>query len=222
MSKVAAALAQVKPRPCKRTIILLKNPMPRHKFHTNEQIVDRALNHFWMFGYAATSMDALVSSTNVSRQGIYSAFGGKHALFLACLAAYQRKIVTHAFAQVEAPAAALKDIAAYFHQQIDLAENTGLPGLGCFIANTLTERAPHDAAAMAVVRAHHNRLRNGFANALSNAATKKISAATIDELSGFLLMSATGLWSLSRSVDNAGELRSYANTALSLVEQRIG
>lgn len=200
--------------------------MPRSKTYSNEQIVERALDHFWKFGFAATSMDVLVSVTKVSRHGIYSAFGGKKALFLACLSAYERAVVTPAFASVEKSQATTSDIADYFHCQIDLAERVGLPGPGCLIANTLTERAPHDPAIMAAVTAHHARLRNGFRNALSNASKQNASNqeghADVGDLAAFLVMSATGLWSLSRSVCDAAELRRYVETMMFLIEQRIG
>lgn len=77
--------------------------MPRQTSFTTSQLTDRALEHFWSHGFHASSMDDLVKATGVSRHGIYTAFGGKKALFLACFDHYQQAVVTPAFRLVEAP-----------------------------------------------------------------------------------------------------------------------
>ena len=56
---------------------------------------------FWRHGFEATSVDALVKSVGISQQGLYGDFGGKEALFAACLETYSREVVSPAFAQVE-------------------------------------------------------------------------------------------------------------------------
>lgn len=44
---------------------------------------------FTEFGYEGTSVDRLVETTGVPRASLYSVFGSKHHLFLACLRAIQ-------------------------------------------------------------------------------------------------------------------------------------
>ena len=174
--------------------------MPRRKAHNRNDLVLGAMDYFWRVGFNAASMDDLVKATNVSRHGIYSEFGGKHELFLACLAAYQKEVVTPAFAAVEAPGAGLETIADYFEFQIARAEEGGLPGPGCLVANTLTEIAPHKEDVMAATRAHNDRLQIGFIYALSNANKAALGEDDLNNLANLLVMSAQGLWSLSRSV----------------------
>lgn len=175
---------------------------------------------FWVQGYAATSMDALVKATRSSRQQIYKHFSGKHGLFLACLAAYQDAVVTPAFAAVEAPGAGLDAIASYLHTQIDAAAALGLPGPGCLIANTATECAPHDAAIDAYVQAHHDRLQHGFAQVFGRIAPQ-LDASARKSLAEFVTLAAQGLWSYSRTVSSPAPLRRQANTLLQLIEARI-
>jgi TetR/AcrR family transcriptional regulator, transcriptional repressor for nem operon len=198
--------------------------MPRLKTHTPEMLVDRAMLHFWSHGFEATSMDDLVRATGVSRHGLYGDFANKEDLFIACLQAYGDTIVTSAFAQVEHQDADLDAIARYFEQQIARGEAAGLPGPGCLIANTMTEIAPHNGRASAVVEAHNARLRTGFMNALANAAFRtgaQLDTADLDGLSIAMVIFTHGLWSMSRCVQNADTLRQAVKQMLGTIEKRI-
>jgi TetR/AcrR family transcriptional repressor of nem operon len=195
--------------------------MPRTAALSVDQITDFAMRHFWQHGYHATSMDALVETIGVSRHAIYTGIGSKSELYRRGFAAYQSAIVTPAFSAVERTGAGLADIAQYFETQIDLAEAVGLPGPGCLVANAMTETAPHDADIAAEVAKHNERLRSGFANALSNENGTPPNA-EISALADFLVVTAQGLWSMSRTVTSAAPLRAHVATTLSLLIRRLG
>lgn len=146
--------------------------------------------------------------------------GGKHALYLEGFAAYQHVVVSPAFAAIEQNTSGLSEIAAYFERQIALAAEMGLPGPGCLVANAMTEMAPHDPDVAAQVSAHNQRLKSGFANAISNEAPG-MGRADIDALADFLVVSAQGLWSMSRIVETPKPLRRHAETLLDLLKCRI-
>lgn len=186
-----------------------------------DELADRALGAFWKGGYNATSMDALVKSTGVSRHAIYATFGGKKGLFQACFARYQALVVTPAFSVVEEADADLDSIAAYFETQIAGAEAAGLPGPGCFVANTATEVAPHDADANARVAEHNDRLRRGFHHALTNASTAGTVPAAATALADVCVVFANGLWSMSRVTDNAGTLRQSVDLFLGMIREEL-
>ncbi|WP_299585926.1 TetR/AcrR family transcriptional regulator [uncultured Tateyamaria sp.] len=187
--------------------------MPRTTAHTNDELTERALLQFWHHGFHATSMDTLVKTTNVSRHGIYTAFGGKKQLFHACFDRYQDIVVTPAFACVEEPGADLSAIARYFETQIARGAESGLPGPGCFVANASTETAPHDAITQTKVAQHNARLRNGFQNALSNTGMAPPSDRT-DALAQVCVVFTNGLWSMSRTTTDADALRAAVKTFL--------
>ncbi len=197
--------------------------MPRPKSHTPQNLAAAAMEQFWRFGFEATSMDDLVRATGVSRHGVYGDFGSKHGLYLAAFDAYQRDVVTPAFAQVEAPDAGLEAIKAYFEQQIRRAEEGGLPGPGCLVANAMTEKAPHDPDVLEKTRAHNERLRAGFFDALIRASNRKMKQrkATCAQLSNLLVVFASGLWSVSRTIDNGRHLRLMARSMIAMVEEKI-
>lgn len=194
--------------------------MPRESAFTTDELSERALQQFWMHGFHATSMDALVRSTGVSRHGIYTAFGGKKQLFDACFDRYQDIVVTPAFGRVERADADLAAIAAYFETQIALGETIGLPGPGCFVANASTEMAPHDPDAQAKVAEHNQRLQNGFRNALQNELGNRRSKdqGNVETMASVLVVFTNGLWSMSRTTRDAGTLRAAVKTFLDAVD----
>jgi TetR/AcrR family transcriptional regulator, transcriptional repressor for nem operon len=178
------------------------------------------MRHFWQHGYHATSMDELVEAIGVSRHAIYTSVGGKHELYRRGFAAYQRLVVSPAFARVEQPAAGLDAIGGFFNYQIALAEAGGLPGPGCLVANAATETAPHDPQISSEVTAHHARLRTGFVSALGNE-SRLLAHSEIEALAGFLVTSTQGLWLMSRTVTSAAPLRAHVSTLLSLLRARL-
>jgi TetR/AcrR family transcriptional regulator, transcriptional repressor for nem operon len=194
--------------------------MPRPRSQTTDSVIDASMRHFWQRGYHATSMDELVDAIGVSRHAIYTSVGGKRELYRLGFTAYQRLVVSPAFARVEQPIAGLNAIADFFEHQIAQAETAGLPGPGCLVANAATETAPHDAQIACEVAAHHARLKTGFIHALGNEPSL-LSSTEIDALAEFLVTSAQGLWSMSRTVASATPLRAHAAILLSLLKTRL-
>ena len=198
--------------------------MPRPRSYSRAEVIDTAMQRFWHFGFEATSIDDLVRATGVSRHGLYTEFSGKEALFEACLIAYSASVVTPAFQQVEDVGATLESVNSYFLQQIALAEMVGLPGPGCLMANTMTEIAPHRTPVLALVSQHNNRLKAGFENALRGSARsigKRPSRQAIGELADLLVIFANGLWSVSRTVDDARQLNRAVRSFLKSITARI-
>ncbi|MEP1537844.1 MAG: TetR/AcrR family transcriptional regulator [Paracoccaceae bacterium] len=191
--------------------------MPRRAQHSKENLVELALEQFWTAGYFASSMDDLVKSTGVSRYGIYSAFGGKDELFLACFEVYQKTVVTPAFAQVEALGADLDAVRRYFEYQIQRASEAGLPGPGCLVANSTTEVAPVMPEAKAMVEAHNARLKSGFTNALNNSGTGD--AKVVHALADVMVVFTNGFWATSRVTNDAETLRSCVEDFLNMIEE---
>jgi TetR/AcrR family transcriptional regulator, transcriptional repressor for nem operon len=201
-------------------IVLLNRPVPRLPALQTADVVNAAMRHFWLHGYHATSMDELVEAIGVSRHAIYSGVGSKHELYRRGFAAYQILIVTPAFGCVEEPDAGLDAIGCFFETQIASAEYVGFPGPGCLVANAATETAPHDPLIAQEVASHNARLKAGFANALTNE-NSGLSLKEIGALADFLLVTAQGLWSMSRTVTSASPLRAHVSTTLSLLRARL-
>ena len=194
--------------------------MPRSTSFTADQLAERALQHFWVEGFHASSMDDLVKATGISRHGIYATFGGKKALFLACFDQYQKSVVTPAFKMVEKPDADLADVSAYFEHQIALGEAAGLPGPGCFVANSATEVAPNDPAVMELVNQHNGRLKQGFAGAIQQS-SPSLERSRALEIAEVMVIFTNGLWMMSRGVTDANILRLAIRNFLNFIEETV-
>jgi len=194
--------------------------MPRPRTHTRDSLVEAAMHRFWRYGYEATSIDDLVKATGVSRHGIYSDIGGKRELFLEGFEAYQKIIVAPALAKMNSSASGISGIRRYFETQTSLAESGELPGPGCLVANAMTETAPHDEGVAAKVAAHNKHLTEAFLNAVKKAAPH-LDESENQALAAFLTLTAQGLWSMSRTIDRASELRNYVDTLMNILERRM-
>lgn len=124
--------------------------------------------------------------------------------------------MTPAFEVVEKPEADLTSVAKYFERQISNGEAAGLPGPGCFVANSATEAAPDDADVMALVLQHNDRLRRGFAAALRRSAPA-MDRDRVSDLAEVMVIFTNGLWSMSRSVSDADVLRRAVANFLTLL-----
>jgi len=190
--------------------------MPKAKSYDRDELTALAMERFWANGFYATSIDDLVKATGVSRHGLYVEFRDKRGMFLASLEMYLGSFVQAAFGPVEARRSGVQQIRAYFEHLITLAEENGLPGPGCLMANTMVESAPHDAEFRGVVQRHLDRLQRGFGQAIRYAQQSGDVGAEIDaeSFARFLTISAQGLWSASRLLEDADMLRAYVGDLL--------
>lgn len=193
--------------------------MPRPQRYDANNLAHAAFPHFWWRGYARTSV-ADLSGAGGSRQAIYAAFPDKRALFLASLDAYRATIVDPAFSPVERPNAGLSEIAGFFERHIAAAEQHGLPGPGCLLANTLVELASSDPDIAAAVQTHLDRLTAGFARALANACAGR-RATEIAGWATLLTTTAQGVWAISRIATDAAALRAPVQAVLTLIQEAI-
>lgn len=197
--------------------------MARPRSRSRDELISSAMGVFWERGYSATSMEDLVVASGVGRGSIYADFGGKEALFLACLEAYGERFADPAIALLTSGGDGLESIEAYFDHFIALHEQRGMPGPGCFIANTMTEFAPRSAGARRIVNAHSARLKAAFLSALRRTATtNQVGPAELDDLAEFLVTSSQGLWSHGKSIDDVGILKGFRDTLLKLLRFRLG
>lgn len=144
--------------------------MARPRSESRDDLVVSAMSVFWKNGFASTSVDDLVKATGVSRGGIYTDFRDKEDLLLGCLDAHRDKYVDPALSILRSDRDGLKGIDAYFSHFIQLHKQHGMPGPGCFLANVMTELAPHDQAVRAIVAKHMADLRNAFRGAVEKSA----------------------------------------------------
>ncbi|HZC16366.1 MAG TPA: helix-turn-helix domain-containing protein [Caulobacteraceae bacterium] len=194
--------------------------MARPREFDRELALERATDVFWANGYASTSTEELLAAMGIARQSLYNAFGGKRALYLEALEAYQRATTSGHLQRLKAPASPLAGIEALLLGLI--AEDDGRRAMGCMGVGAVSEFGAGDAA-MAELRAKVGppvlaslvtRLREGQATGEVDPAMDAEDAAR------FVQMTMTGLQLAARGGGAAEALRSLARFAVDRLKTR--
>jgi len=114
----------------------------RPKAFVEEEVLERAMNLFWLRGYEGVGLSELQEEMGISRQSLYDTFGSKRELFIRCIEHYKATQLTQALGLLDrerSPLANVRDVMRFFER---LARDARCRG--CLVANALVEIAPHD------------------------------------------------------------------------------
>lgn len=142
--------------------------MARSKEFDRDAALESAMNVFWDKGYAATSLEDLVTAMNIGRQSLYDTFGGKRELFEAALDRYMARSedARACLATSKSPKRAIREV---FESVID--EPIALQRRGCLGIHSTLELAPSDPAIAQRVARGQKKIENAFFAALERAQT---------------------------------------------------
>jgi TetR/AcrR family transcriptional repressor of nem operon len=108
------------------------------EFEYNE-VLDRALQVFWSFGYKRTSMEKMVSKLKVNRASMYNTYGCKERLFHSALERYVKTQLPSIIHRLRAPnKSAEAQLYSCFCAMIKLGGKDNAYR-GCFVINSLNE-----------------------------------------------------------------------------------
>lgn len=139
--------------------------MARPREFDEQQVVQRALEVFWLKGYNAASLNDLLAATELSKSSFYESFGNKRELVVEALRCYGR-------AMMEGPIGALAEANAGRAEIEKTLKAVAAVALtqdgqrGCFVNNCMTEIAPHDPVVLAAAQAVVQQLENALAAAV--------------------------------------------------------
>ena len=135
--------------------------MARSKDFDEQEVLNKAVNLFWLKGYNGTSMQDLVDGLGISRSSLYDTYGDKHTLYVKALESYQYagndqmcSIINNAPTAKEAIRSLLQFIANNLTQK------------GCFLVNAEVEVAPHDEVIGKMICEKDLQLEEIFYNAI--------------------------------------------------------
>jgi TetR/AcrR family transcriptional repressor of nem operon len=128
--------------------------MPRCREFEIDEVLDQALDAFWLKGYAATSMADLLAAMGLSKSSFYECFGSKRAVLLAALQRYSTRGTQEIRAHFNVDGSAAALLAKWLGHSIDPAAHRPGERCGCLIINIAVELAPHDAEIETAVRRH--------------------------------------------------------------------
>lgn len=133
-----------------------------------QQVLEAATHAFWAKGYEATSMEDLLTATQLSKSSLYQAFGGKQALFGRCIAAYNDRMVAQLRQRLDASASPLAFIKSTLLEVAREGAANPEP-MGCLVMNTAAEFGQREPEFAAWVDAGITRVRAVLELALKRA-----------------------------------------------------
>ncbi len=177
------------------------------------------MQHFWRYGYAATSIRELGAAMGLGPASLYNTFGDKRALFLRALDRYIEGGLRPRLARLAAmddPRAAI----AAFLDDIVSRSLADPDRRGCLMVNTALEIAPHDPEVGEAIAARLGGLEAFLAGRVRAGQGQGCIDRTgdADDLARLLVATAMGLRVLARARPDPALLHGAARQALALLD----
>ena len=201
------------------------NPSPargRPRSFDTDEVLARARDAFWRYGYAGTSMDQLSAATGLHKPSLYGAFGDKKKLYLAALDNYLADVRAE-FAEAFAKAELFDSLYAVTERSIDKFLRGKSDGSGCFMMATAMPEASEDPDISKVVRESMESLEHAFLRRLQRAVEEGQIPASADPrtLTMILVANHYEIAGRARAGYSRAELREHADRALELVKSLV-
>ena len=193
--------------------------MARHKEFNKEEVLEKAMATFWLYGYEGTSIQNLVDNMGINRGSLYDTFGDKKSLFQQAIAHYDRTVVNKLIVALQADLASKQAIVDCFYNLVTRAVGDR-DRKGCLLTNTAIELCPHDPETALRISQNLKRVENAFKKALTRAKEKgEIKAdRDLNALAIFLTSSIQGLRVVSKVNPDPAILADIVKVTLSVLD----
>ncbi|MGG1615685.1 TetR/AcrR family transcriptional regulator [Paenibacillus sp. NRS-1782] len=190
--------------------------MARYKEFEVNEVLDKAIQLFWMQGYEKTSMQELVDFMGIHRKSIYDTFGDKHALFINALKRYEA-IQNNKMRLLVDKQEPVKELIRQFFETT--LQKKGDPQ-GCFIVNSGVELGLLDPEVASLVEDSYSKTEKLLYNLiLIGQQTGEFEAQLDPEaLSHYFMNAWLGLRTLVKTATNQEKLSGIINTTLSILD----
>jgi AcrR family transcriptional regulator len=195
----------------------------RPRSFDTDDVLARARDTFWKYGYAGTSMDQLSAATGLHKPSLYGAFGDKKALYLAALDNYLAEVRAE-FAEAFAVPTLFDSLYQVSECSIDKFRRGKNDGTGCFMMSTAVPEAAEDPEISKVVRSSMESLERAFVRRFERAIAEGEIPGTIDPnvLTMILVANHYEMSGRARAGYSREELRTMADRAQDLVKSLVG
>lgn len=117
--------------------------MARPREFDEAEVLDAAIQQFWLHGYEATSVRDLAEQMGIAGASLYNAFGDKRALYRSSLNRYLEQTFRERIRRLECSLPPREAISAFFHEIVDRSL-TDKKRRGCMLVNSTLENVPDD------------------------------------------------------------------------------
>lgn len=190
--------------------------MARPRDFDEGAVLDAAIDRFWNFGFAASSVRDLGEVMGLGQTSLYNAFGDKSTLFARCLDRYLDHTLRARIARAQPPVAPRTAITALIE---GFVEECLVDPRGCMLVNAALEVAPHDSEIHEFITARLGELEAFLAGRVAAGQDDGSIAATYPaaDIARLLVTTILGLRVLARSRPDPELLRGAARQALALL-----
>jgi len=192
--------------------------MPRSKNYDRDEILERAMNTFWIKGYSATSINDLVKETGINRFSIYKEFENKDALYLESFEKYKHVVIESRMSALEQDSDGIECLRRFFMAYIKGVKKglkSSVQPVSCLTVMNATESIGCEPNSSKIMNRILKRMQQTFETVLRRAVEKKEITIKADlHQYALLLVGCTyGLDIMSKFL-SVKELTAYVNQVL--------
>lgn len=193
--------------------------MARQKEFEKEEVLEKAMNTFWRFGFEGTSMQSLVKSMGINRSSLYETFGDKRSLFEAAITHYEKTRMQGMVDCLQELGASKPVITKLFNSLIDQSISDQ-ERRGCFLTNTAIELCPHDPGTATKIATDMKIVEKAFYQALVNAQEKGEidQEKDLSSIAQYLTSSCQGLRVMAKINQDPELFKNIVKVTLSVLE----
>lgn len=192
--------------------------MARPREFDYDQVLNRAMETFWVKGFKATSLEDLLETMEISKSSFYETFGDKRQLFLSAIEAYTKLTTRRMIARLKEERNFIQTVDDILESVIHTAVTTK-GKKGCMIANSAIELSPHDPEVEQIVAAELKRIENAYRDAIGQAQRRGEISKTKDAsaLARFMVCVLNGMVVVSKAKPDKASLRDIKQTVLEVL-----
>ncbi|WP_245863955.1 TetR/AcrR family transcriptional regulator [Paenibacillus donghaensis] len=185
------------------------------EFEVNE-VLDKAIQLFWMQGYEKTSMQDLVDFMGIHRRSIYDTFGDKHVLYMKALQRYESTQYKKMRFLVEKQEPVRELIRQFLESSM---RKEGEPQ-GCFIVNSGVELGVLDPEVASLVENSYSKTEKLLYDLVQTGQQRGELRASLEPqaISHYLMNAWLGLRTMVKTATDQGKLTSIIHTILNTLD----
>ena len=130
----------------------------RPREFTKPEVLDAAMDAFWLKGYEGCSTEDLCTRTGLGRGSLYNAFGSKHELYELTLQRYHEHWIQEQTAILERPVPVEERLRGLLEWAVE--KDFEDSSKGCLLINATLERGRTDSMVESVASLHVERLES--------------------------------------------------------------
>jgi len=181
-----------------------------------DSVLHEAMNLFWVQGYKATSLQALLDVMGISKSSFYATFGSKHKLFLASIKVYAKCTTQTLIDRLDEPGSFIAAVDDIINTVVeDTLSHDGRRG--CMLANSAIELSPHDSRVERLIATEIKRVENAFFTAIGQAQQRGELGKSKDAraLARFVVCNLNGLMVIGKATPERATLLDIKNVVIS-------